>query len=234
MNISNKTSAIFKSSSCLPPEGSYRLKQVAITENGRHELCYRDQLKIYTQQRFMFAFIHPELGIDVGAGFTSWHQGYMTEEPQETHNGSINGLQFEIPIEPVLGGFTQTIVGMTYADGRSLDMVETWESVSQITSDFDGLWQCIDNNIVKTKMIGGGHFILLQRPLSGQTFDATFCFGSLVIANNGQAVKTNMTSSIMDSMNASTRLVLTLTDKRHFNQITLIDGVAVNETYQRL
>ncbi|MDG0968311.1 MAG: hypothetical protein P8O06_00580 [Porticoccaceae bacterium] len=234
MKISNKTSGTFKLPSSLPPEGAYRLKKVAITENGRHEICFRDQLKIYTQQRFMFAFMHPEFGIDAGAGLTSWHQGHMTEEPQETHNGPINGLKFKIPVEPALGGFTQTIVGMTYADGRSLDMVETWESLSQTTSDFDGLWQSIDNSVIKTKMIGGGHFILLKRPLSGETSDTTFCFGNLVIADDGQAIETNMTSSIIDSMNASRRMVLTLADKHHFNQTTLFDGMVINEIYQRL
>ncbi|MDG1322799.1 MAG: hypothetical protein P8P31_03935, partial [Porticoccaceae bacterium] len=108
------------------PDGAYLLKEVELTEKGQVSVQLRDQLKIYTNNRFMFAFVHPEYGIDVGAGIATWKNGVMVEEPRVNQKGAVNGLTFDIDIKHTLAGFSQTLLGMTYEDGRCLDMVESW------------------------------------------------------------------------------------------------------------
>ena len=54
------------------PDGSYKLQKVQITENDKVTTEIRNQLKIYSNERYMFAFMHPSIGVDVGAGIAKW------------------------------------------------------------------------------------------------------------------------------------------------------------------
>ena len=110
------------------PDGAYLLKEVEITENGEISVARRDQIKIYSNNRYMFAFMHPEIGVDAGAGIATWNNGIMIEEPVVNHDGSLRelNLSFDVAIEQTQNGFIQSIKGLTYDGGRSLDMIETW------------------------------------------------------------------------------------------------------------
>ena len=175
-----------------PLRGAYRLQGVELTEQGKVQVQVRNQLKLYANSKYMFAFMHPEYGIDVGAGSATWNSGHIVEKPLENHKGAVTGFQFNIPIEPLENGFSQTIVGMKYEDGRCLDMVETWNTLSTEISYFDGLWRSQTTDSTEIMMIAGGHFITLKRS-SPET--SSFWFGTLEIDNNGNAIKTNMASS---------------------------------------
>ena len=51
------------------PDGAYLIAGVTVTENGEVSQYSRDQIKIYTQGRFMYAFNNAQTeSIDVGAG----------------------------------------------------------------------------------------------------------------------------------------------------------------------
>ena len=50
-------------------DGAFLLSQVTITEKGETTVKLRDQIKIYTKDKFMFAFDNESTGdMDVGAG----------------------------------------------------------------------------------------------------------------------------------------------------------------------
>ena len=166
------------------PDGAYMLKEVELTEKGQVSVQLRNQLKIYTNNRFMFAFVHPEYGIDVGAGIATWKNGVMVEEPRVNQKGTVGGLSFDIDIKHTPTGFSQTLLGMTYEDGRCLDMVESWVRASNTTSLFDGLWQLKEANRVKTKIIGGGHFICLETNYKEGISNAAFWFGTCTFNND--------------------------------------------------
>ena len=153
-------------------DGAYLLSQVTITENGETTVKLRDQIKIYSKGKFMFAFDNESTGdMDVGAGNATWVDGIMVEEPLVNHDGPLSDLSFDITIEPTEIGFDQVLHGMKYDDGRVLDtMVEVWKRAPGKPSPYDGLWKLenrqVDNpeltEFTETKMIGGGHFIILQ------------------------------------------------------------------------
>jgi len=216
------------------PDGAYLLKEVELTEKGQVSVQLRDQLKIYTNNRFMFAFVHPEYGIDVGAGLATWENGVMVEEPRVNQKGTVDGLSFDIDIKHTPAGFSQTLLGMTYEDGRCLDMVESWVRASNTTSLFDGLWQLKEANRVKTKIIGGGHFICLETVYKEGISDAAFWFGTCTFNNDAEALETVLSSSNQKYIGAHQTLKVALTDDANFSQTFILDGADVSESFQRM
>ena len=216
------------------PDGAYTLKEVELTEKGQVSVQLRNQLKIYTNNRFMFAFVHPEYGIDVGAGIATWKNGVMLEEPRVNQKGTVGGLSFDIDIKHTPTGFSQTLLGMTYEDGRCLDMVESWVRASNTTSLFDGLWQLKEANRVKTKIIGGGHFICLETNYKEGISNAAFWFGTCIFNNDIEALETVLSSSNQKYIGAHQTLRVALTDDENFSQSIILDGAEVIEFFQRI
>ena len=216
------------------PDGAYALKEVELTEKGQVTVQLRDQLKIYTNNRFMFAFVHPEYGIDVGAGIATWKNSVMVEEPRVNQKGAVNGLTFDIDIKHTPAGFSQTLLGMTYEDGRCLDMVESWVRASSTISPFDGLWQLKEVNRVKTKIIGGGHFICLETVYKEGISDAVFWFGTCTFNNDAEALETVLSSSNQKYIGAHQTLKVALTDDANFSQTFILDGAEVIEPFLRM
>ena len=216
------------------PDGAYALKEVELTEKGQVTVQLRDQLKIYTNNRFMFAFVHPEYGIDVGAGIATWKNSVMVEEPRVNQKGAVNGLTFDIDIKHTPAGFSQTLLGMTYEDGRCLDMVESWVRASSTISPFDGLWQLKEANRVKTKIIGGGHFICLETVYKEGISDAVFWFGTCTFNNDAEALETVLSSSNQKYIGAHQTLKVALTDDANFSQTFILDGAEVIEPFLRM
>ena len=216
------------------PDGAYMLKEVELTEKGQVSVQLRNQLKIYTNNRFMFAFVHPEYGIDVGAGIATWKNGVMLEEPRVNQKGTVGALSFDIDIKHTPTGFSQTLLGMTYEDGRCLDMVESWVRASNTTSLFDGLWQLKEANRVKTKIIGGGHFICLETNYKEGISNAAFWFGTCIFNNDIEALETVLSSSNQKYIGAHQTLRVALTDDENFSQSIILDGAEVIEFFQRI
>lgn len=230
----NVTSSVGTLKASPLPDGAYLLKEVELTEKGQVTVQLRNQLKIYTNNRFMFAFVHPEYGIDVGAGIATWKNGVMVEEPRVNQKGAVNGLTFDIDIKHTPAGYSQTLLGMTYEDGRCLDMVESWIRASNTTSLFDGLWQLKEANRVKTKIIGGGHFICLETVYKEGISDAAFWFGTCTFNNDTEALKTVLSSSNQKYIGAHQTLKVALTDDENFSQTFVLDGAEVIESFQRM
>ena len=230
----NVTSSVGSPKASPLPDGAYLLKEVELTEKGQVTVQLRDQLKIYTNNRFMFAFVHPEYGIDVGAGIATWKNGVMVEEPRVNQKGAVNGLTFDIDIKHTPAGFSQTLLGMTYEDGRCLDMVESWVRASSTISPFDGLWQLKEANRVKTKIIGGGHFICLETVYKEGISDAVFWFGTCTFNNDAEALETVLSSSNQKYIGAHQTLKVALTDDANFSQTFILDGAEVIEPFLRM
>jgi len=223
------------------PDGAYLLKDVEVTENGEVIVLLRDQIKIYTNNRFMFAFMHKELGVDAGAGIATWNNGIMIEEPIVNHNGPLEGLSFDVAIKQTDSGFIQSIKALKYEDGRSLDMIETWDTASTDVSPFDGLWQlesasptALSNDFTEIKMIGGGHYIWTNRfTLVGER-QKNFGFGKINFSSDGQATQIGMVSSNDDYTGTQQNLSMSLIDENHFSQTFTMNGTAITYRYTRM
>ena len=225
------------------PDGAYLLKEVEITENGKVSVARRDQIKIYSNKRYMFAFMHPEIGVDAGAGIATWNNGIMIEEPVVNHDGSLRDLDlsFDVAIEQTKNGFIQSIEGLTYDDGRSLDMIETWNIASNQESLFDGLWELesaaptpISNDFAEIKMIGGGHFIWTNRFTLNGSKAKNFGFGKIDFTDEGQAIETGLTSSVEGYAGTEQEVELKLIGDSYLDQKFSINGTEVVHRYKRI
>lgn len=225
------------------PDGAYLLKEVEITENGEVRVARRDQIKIYSNNRYMFAFMHPEIGVDAGAGIATWNNGTMIEKPVVNHDGSLRelNLSFDVAIEQTKNGFIQSIEGLTYDDGRSLDMIETWNIASNQESLFDGLWELesavpttISNDFAEIKMIGGGHFIWTNRFTLDGSKEKNFGFGKIDFTDEGQAIETGLTSSVEGYAGTKKEVELKLIGGIYLDQKFIMNGTEVVHRYKRI
>ena len=225
------------------PDGAYLLKEVEITENGEVSVARRDQIKIYSNNRYMFAFMHPEIGVDAGAGIATWNNGIMIEEPVVNHDGSLRelNLSFDVAIEQTQNGFIQSIEGLTYDDGRSLDMIETWNIASNQASPFDGLWElesstpiAILNDFAEIKMIGGGHFIWTNRFTLDGSKEKNFGFGKIDFTIEGRGIETGLTSSVEGYAGTKHEVELELIGDNYLDQKFSMNGSEVVHRYKRI
>jgi hypothetical protein len=225
-------------------DGAYLLSQVTITENGETTVKLRDQIKIYTQFNFMFAIDNESTGeMDVGAGNANWVDGVMVEEPLVNHDGPLSDLSFDITIEPTEAGFDQVLHGMKYDDGRVLEtMVEVWKRAPGEPSPFDGLWMLERRQaeipqlteFTETKMIGGGHFIILQSALFQGERVRNFGFGTFDVKQGGMVLETGMVGSWEGFSGWATEVKFEIIDENRMKQTFIFDDREITQTYVRM
>lgn len=225
------------------PDGAYLIAGVLMTEKGQVSQLQRDQIKIYSNGRFMYAFNNAMTGnIDVGGGMASWRAGVMVEVPRVNHDGPVDGLSFDVAIKQTVTGFEQTILGFRYDDGRVVDMVEDWHVVSTARSDFDGLWQLETSSkdgveisgVAETKMIGGGHFIWLRNGTRDGQPEQDFAFGPWTIDKAGHASEEISISARKDRQGSVYPMRLELINKDCFVQTSLTDTGLLTQSFKRI
>jgi len=226
------------------PDGAYLLSNVTITEKGEVTVKTREQIKIYAKGKFMYAFDNQSTGdMDVGAGNAIWSNGMMIEEPTVNHDGPVSGYSFDIAIKQTETGFEQILHGMKYDDGRVLDtMVEVWDRASDVTTPFDGLWKLesreADNpeltDFSETKMIGGGHFVILQHAVFEGEKIRNFGFGTLEIKAQGTVLETGMVGSWDNYKGWAAEVKMELIDENHLTQSFTLNNRLVTQTYVRI
>ncbi len=223
-------------------DGAFLLNDVTLTEKGEVTVLKRAQMKIYTNDRYMFAFMHEGTNKpDVGAGLTEWKDGVLIESPIFNQDGPLDSLHFSINIEETEGGFLQRLEGME-SNGHVYDMVETWDRVSSATSEYDGLWKLqgrdseeggeIDQ-FSEIKMIGGGHFIVSQSFMLEGEMQQHFGFGEFSADADGAAIETGIAGSFEGFAGNQHKLTVELVDENQFNQTFLWDEKSVTQSYIR-
>ena len=228
------------------PDGAYLLSSVTVTEGSEISQLERKQIKIYTNGRFMYAFNNAQTeNIDVGAGDATWSNGVMIEVPRVNHDGPVSGYSFNVDIDQTENGFDQTIIGMKYEDGRILDMVEQWDTVSVDTSEYDGLWKLKSRSPAipgtadtaaynETKMIGGGHYIILQSAQYRGERVRNFGFGTFDVKENGKALEAGMVGSWEGYSNWATEVTFKMIDENHMTQSFIVNDREIIQTYVRM
>ena len=225
-------------------DGAFLLSKVTITEDGETSELLRDQIKIYSKGKFMFAFDNESTGeMDVGAGNASWINGIMVEEPLVNHDGPVSGLSFDIAIEPTETGFYQVLHGMKYDDGRVLEtMVEEWSRLSGVMTPYDGLWKLEGretddsklNEFSEIKMIGGGHFITLQSAILRGEKVRNFGFGNLILTGSNKVLETGMVGTWINYSNWANESTMEMIDDNHLTQTFTFNGRVITQKYVRI
>ena len=244
---SDKTLSTAANSQPRLEDGAYLLNSAVVTIEGIPTDVSRDQLKIYSQQRFAYAFYNHSTGkVDAGAGKAVWNDGVLTEIPLVNHAQDLSGLSFNLDIRPNEdGGFSQAIKNMRSEDGVLYDLEETWAQQSKLSTPFDGLWKLfarvvdgtpIENDFAETKMIGGGHFIWFHRYSSKSTPVMHFGYGELSADMNNRlaTIESTSQSSYPNAAGQSKALQLSLVDKDTLQQSFTENGAVYIYTYHRM
>ena len=242
---SDKQSNISEENAMNPlADGAFLLSKVTITEDGETTELLRDQMKIYSNGKFMFAFDNESTGdMDVGAGNATWVNGVLVEEPLYNHDGPLSDLSFDITIEPTENGFNQVLHGMEYDDGRVLEtMVEEWNRAPGVVTPYDGLWKLEGREtddpelteFSEIKMIGGGHFIILQSAMYQGEKVRNFGFGSLILTGASKVLETGMVGSWENYSGWAAEVNMEMVDENHLIQSFTFNGRVITQKYVRI
>jgi len=224
-------------------DGAYALDGVIRTVEGETSKLLRDQMKIYANNRFMFAFFDDQTKlIDAATGYAHWIDGVLTETPIANQDGTVEGLSFEIAIESTAQGFTQIVRDMPSESGGTYDLDEVWETLSTEKTDFDGLWKlqsrtvnnALCSDFTEMKLIGGGHYIFFQRDDGKGESIKHFGFGVMQIETSGMVNESAMTSTLKDYSGKDHPVNTVLTGADHMTQIFMLDGAEVIQSYVRI
>ena len=223
-------------------DGAFLLADVTLTEKEEVTVLKRAQMKIYTNNRYMFAFMHEDtVKPDVGAGLTKWKDGALIESPIFNQDGPLEGLDFSLDIDKTEGGFLQRIQGLE-SNGHVYDMVETWDRQPGIASVFDGLWKLQGrvseegSEIVEfseIKMFGGGHFIFSQSFMLEGEMQQHFGFGEFSIDAEGVVTETGIAGSLEEFAGSRHKLTIDMVNENEFSQSFQWDGKPVTQSYIR-
>lgn len=223
-------------------DGAFLLADVTLTEKGEVTVLKRAQMKIYSNDRYMFAFMHEDTTKpDVGAGLTQWKDGALIESPIFNQDGPLEGLHFSLDIEETEGGFLQSIEGLE-SNGHVYDMVETWDRQQGSASAFDGLWKLQGRaseeggeivEFSEIKMFGGGHFIFSQSFMLKGEMQQHFGFGEFSIDAEGVVTETGIAGSLEDFAGSQHKLTVGMVSENEFSQSFQWDGKSVTQSYIR-
>jgi hypothetical protein len=167
----------------------------------------------------------------------------MVEEPLFNHDGPLSDLSFDITIEPTKNGFNQVLHGMEYDDGRVLEtMVEEWNRAPGVVTPYDGLWKLEGREtddpelteFSEIKMIGGGHFIILQSAMYQGEKVRNFGFGSLILTGASKVLETGMVGSWENYSDWATEVTMKMVDENHLMQSFTFNGRVITQKYVRI
>ena len=121
-------------------------------------------------------------------------------------------------------------------------MVEVWSRAPGEPSPYDGLWKLetrqTDNpeltDFTETKMIGGGHFIILQSVLFKGEKIRNFGFGTFDVKSGGRVLETGMVGSWEGYSDWATEVKFEMIDENHMTQSFSFGGQLVTQNYVRM
>ena len=121
-------------------------------------------------------------------------------------------------------------------------MVEVWKRAPGEPSPYDGLWKLetrqIDNpeltDFTETKMIGGGHFIILQSALFKGEKIRNFGFGIFDVKEGGKVLESGMTGSWDNYSEHKAEVVFQLIGDNRMAQSFTSKGREVTQIYFRM
>ena len=132
-------------------DGAYLLNSVIKTVGDETFSLKRDQLKIFANNRFMFAFFDDQTGlIDAATGYAYWVDGVLTETPIANQDGPVEGLSFEIALQATEAGFCQSVRGMPAESGGTYDLDEQWKLLSDLRGGFLRKAEKLKNDTIST------------------------------------------------------------------------------------
>jgi hypothetical protein len=190
--------------------GVYKLEKQMVSGGGKDSVYARSQVKIYTDDHFIYAGMAPDSSVGFGVGYYNLDTGNRIAEKNIYSSRALDSIQeFTLKVSRTNKGYTQVIPNLASLNGVKYSETEVYSDIpSNGTSVLDGLWKLDSSYTVKGKdttkqpevqykAFQGGHFMFVHRyPLDpvGSKYKNGFGYGEFTLKNDTLSETEQMTS----------------------------------------
>ncbi|MFI5162551.1 MAG: hypothetical protein ACHQHN_14825 [Sphingobacteriales bacterium] len=199
-----------KSSKKVSQAGIYQLQKQMVSGGGKDTVYARTQIKIYTNDHFIYAGMAPDSSVGFGVGSYKTDTGNTIIENSTYSSRTLDSPQvFHLKINATDSGYTQVIPNIATVKAVKYDFKEIYRRIPATdTSALDGLWKLDTAYTVKGKdtvkaketqfkVFWGGHFMFVHRyPLdgTGTKFKNGFGYGDFSLKSDTLSEEDAITS----------------------------------------
>lgn len=180
--------------------GVYKLEKQMLSGGGKDTIYKRTQMKIYTDDHFMYAALAPDSSVGFGVGTYKLDSvNKIVEQNIYSSRMLDSSATFNLAVTRTANGYTQVIADILKVRNVSYKMTEDYTQVAATdTSALDGLWKMdaaysvigkdtIKQTPIQYKIFQGGHFMFVHRyPVNkaGTRFKNGFGYGNFSFTDN--------------------------------------------------
>ncbi|MGZ3810858.1 MAG: hypothetical protein ACXVB0_03470 [Mucilaginibacter sp.] len=191
--------------------GVYKLEKQMASGGGKDTTYARTQIKIYTDQHFMYAGMAPDSSVGFGVGAYSLDTGNRIIERNIYSSQYLDSSKsFNVLVSARTDkGYTQVIPDLAVVKGVKYKLIEDYTKLpTSDTSFLDGVWKLdktfwvkgkdtLKQNETQFKIFWGGHFMFIHRyPLdkAATKFKNGFGYGDFSFKNGTLSEEDQMSS----------------------------------------
>ncbi len=165
-----------KTSKKTSQDGVYKLEKQMVSGGGKDTVYARTQLKIYTDDHFIYAGMAPDSSVGFGVGSYKADTGAEIIESNIYSSAALDSPKtFHLKITAKDSGYTQVIPSIATIKGVKYDIKEVYSKVAVTdTSKLDGLWKLdaaytvkgkdtVKEKETQYKAFWRGHFMFIHR-----------------------------------------------------------------------
>lgn len=214
--------------------GVYKLDKQMV-KGGTIDTTYaRSQIKIYTDDHFIYAGMAPDSSVGFGVGSYQLDTGNTIIERGIYSSRALDSAQqFHLVVTRTDSGYTQVIPDIAVIKGKKYKMIEQYTKLpSKDTSFIDGVWKLSKTFWVKGKdtlkqtetqfkVFWGGHFMFIHRypaDAAATKFKNGFGYGDFTLKHDTLTEEDQMTSHPM-LLNRTFAIKITFNGSDEYSQV---------------
>jgi hypothetical protein len=155
--------------------GAYELEKQTLSRGGKDSTIKRTQVKIYTDNHYMYASIVPDSSVGFGVGTYTLDSNKITEHSIYSSRALDSSITSNLEIKTKVDGYTQIIPDYATVQGVKYVLKEDYKKFAPAdTSILDGLWKLekaytikgkdtIPTDLTQYKIFWEGHFTFIHR-----------------------------------------------------------------------
>ncbi|HZX59508.1 MAG TPA: hypothetical protein VFE54_12310 [Mucilaginibacter sp.] len=156
--------------------GVYKLEKQMVSGGGKDTVYTRTQIKIYTDDHFIYAGMAPDSSVGFGVGTYKADTGTKIIESNIYSSASLDSPKnFNVLVKGTEKGYDQVIPDLTVLKGVKYKLIEQYTKLpASDTSKLDGVWKLdaaytvkgkdtVKDKETQYKAFWGGHFMFVHR-----------------------------------------------------------------------
>jgi hypothetical protein len=231
--------------------GVYKLEKQMASGGGKDTVYKRAQVKIYTNEHFMYAGMAPDSSVGFGVGSYKADTGIRIIEDNIYSSGALDSTKtFNVDVTYTDKGYNQVIPDLIVVHGVKYKLKEDYSKLPAAdTSVLDGVWKLDKTFWVKGKdttreketqykIFWGGHFMFIHRyPLDAAAtkYKNGFGYGNFSLKDGMLNEEDEMSSHTM-LLNRKFAIQITFNGPDEYSQVIndSKSDIQTTEIYKRL